>query len=108
VATVNPQWHGDSWLLTNTLGSSLSTAVGTILWTVAIIGFAAVAAVVMGWLPEDWFAPLAVGSSVVSLVGVLLFPIAFPIFSTIGAVAVDVVVLAAVLWAHWLPSSLAG
>jgi hypothetical protein len=43
----------------------------------------------------------------VSSVGVLLFPIAFPTFSTVGAVAVDLAVLAAVLWFHWAPADLA-
>jgi hypothetical protein len=107
IATVSPQWRGDSWLLTGLAGNALASAVGVVLWALAIAGFAALAAVVVGWLPEAWFAPLAVGSSIVSLVGVLLFPIAFPVFSTIGAVAVDVAVLAAVLWYHWVPGDLA-
>jgi hypothetical protein len=45
-------------------------------------------------------------SSVASLLGLVLFPAAFPVFSTIGALAVDLVVLAAVLWIHWVPSDL--
>ena len=106
VASVNPQWHGDSWILTGVAGPSVTQAVGAILWTVAIVGFAAVAGVVVGWLPAEWWQPLAIVSSVVSLVGVVFFPIAFPLFSTIGAVAVDVVVLAAVLWLNWVPSDL--
>jgi hypothetical protein len=61
----------------------------------------------MGWLPEDWWGPLAIVSSVASLAGVVLFPLAFPTFSTVGAVAVDVVVLASVLWFDWVPSDLA-
>jgi hypothetical protein len=78
-----------------------------VLWALAIFGFAALAAVVMGWLPGEWFQPLAIGSAVISLVGVLFFPMAFPVFSTIGAVAVDVAVLVAVLWMHWVPADLA-
>jgi len=39
-----------------------------------MIGFAALAAVVIGWLPVSWFVPLAVGSAVVSLIGLILFP----------------------------------
>jgi len=106
VATINPEWRGDSWLLTGVAGATLTNAVGLALWTVAIAGFAALAAVVLGWLPEAWFQPLAVGSAVVSLVGVLFFPAAFPLVSTIGAVAVDVAVLVAVLWMHWVPADL--
>jgi len=106
VATINPAWHGDSWLLTGPAGTTLTNVVGVALWTVALVGFALVAAVVVGWLPEAWWQPLAIGSSVVSLVGLLFFPAAFPVFSTFGALAVDVVVRAAVLWLHWVPSDL--
>ena len=106
VATVNPQWHGDSWILTGIAGSTVTQAVGAVLWTAAIVGFAAVAGVVVGWLPAMWWQPLAVGSSLVSLVGVLFFPLAFPTFSTIGAVAVNVAVLAAVTVFDWTPSDL--
>jgi hypothetical protein len=106
VATVNPQWHGDSWILTGVAGSTATQAVGAILWTIAIVGFAAVAGVVVGWLPAAWWPPLAVVSAVVSLIGVAFFPIAFPLVSTIGAVAVDIVVLAAVLWLDWVPADL--
>ena len=107
VATVNPRWHGDSWLLTGPAGMNLTQIVGASLWSAAIVGFAALAAVVVGWLPEAWFGPLAIGSAAVSLVGLLLFPIAFPLFSTVGAAAVNVAVLAAVLWFQWVPSDLA-
>jgi hypothetical protein len=107
VATVNPDWHGDSWLLTSAAGPTATQLVGGLLWTGAIVGFAALAAIVVGWLPTAWFAPVAIGSAVVSLAGLLLFPIAFPIFSTIGALAVDVVVLSAATWFHWLPTDLA-
>ena len=103
VASVNPQWHGDSWLLTGTLGTTATQAVGGVVWTAAIIGFAAVAASVVGWLPAAWFQPLAVGSSVASLAGLLLFPVAFPTFSTIGALVVDLAVLTATIWYGWLP-----
>jgi hypothetical protein len=107
VATVNPQWQGDSWLLTGPAGMTVTHVVGALLWSAAIVGFAALAAVVVGWLPAAWFGPLAIGSAAVSLVGLLLFPIAFPLFSTVGAAAVNVALLAAVLWFHWVPSDLA-
>jgi hypothetical protein len=106
VASVNPQWHGDSWILSGVAGPTATQAVGAIIWTIAIVGFAAVAGVVVGWLPAEWWQPLAIVSSVVSLVGVAFFPIAFPLFSTVGAVAIDVAVLAAVLWFHWVPADL--
>jgi hypothetical protein len=107
VATVNPQWNADSWILTNTFGSVVTQVAGVVLWTAAIAGFVALAGVVVGWLPQDWFAPLALGSALVSMAGILVFPIAFPTFSTIGAVLVNAAVLAAVLWYHWVSSDLA-
>jgi hypothetical protein len=107
VATVNPQWNGDSWILTGLTGTTATQAIGALLWTAAMVGFAALAGVLVGWLPASWWEPLAIGSSIVSLVGLLFFPIAFPLFSTIGALIVNVAVLGAVLWYHWTPSDLA-
>ena len=107
VTTVNPAWHGDSWLLTGVAGPIATQAVGAVLWVAAIIGFVALGAVVMGWLPESWWTPLAVAASVVSLAGLVLFPVAFPTFSSIGAFAVNAAVLVAALWLHWVPSDLA-
>lgn len=107
VATVNPEWRGDSWLLTSTAGTTVTQIVGAVLWAAAIVGFAALAAAVMGWLPTSWFAPLAIGSAAVSLLGLVFFPAAFPVLSTVGAFVVDLVVLVAVVGYHWLPSDLA-
>ena len=103
VATINPAWHGDSWLLTGIAGQAATQVVGAMIWTASIVGFGALAGVIFGWLPASWWAPLAVGSALVSLLGVLLFPIAFPTASTVGALAVDVAVMTAVLWFHWVP-----
>lgn len=106
VATVNPAFHGDSWLLTGSVGPSVTQVVGIVLWTAAIVLFAGVAGVVIGWLPAGWWQPLAIAASVVSLAGIALFPTAFPAGSTFGAVVVDLAVLAAVLWFHWVPGDL--
>ena len=57
VATVNPSWNGDSWLLTGAVGTTVTQVVGVVLWVAAIVGFAALAASVMGWLPVAWFQP---------------------------------------------------
>jgi hypothetical protein len=107
VATVNPEWRGDSWLLSGAVGTTATQVVGGVLWTVAIVGFAALGLAVLGWIPAAWFAPLAVGSAAVSMLGLLFFPVAFPTFSTVGALAVDLAVLVAVIGYHWLPSDLA-
>ena len=105
VASVNPTWAGDSWLLTGITGQTLSNIVGLVLWVAAMLGFVAAAAVVMGWLPASWWVPLAVGSSVVSLVAIALFPTAFPTTSTVGAVIVDVATLVAVVGFKWAPTA---
>jgi hypothetical protein len=107
VATVNPGWDGESWLLTGPAGTTWTHAVGVVLWTASIVGFAALAAAVMGWLPASAFDALAIASASASLLGLVLFPIAFPTFSTIGALIVDLGVLAAVTWYHWQPTDLA-
>ena len=107
LATINPEWHGDSWLLTGVGGTTLTNAVGIVLWSAALAGFVLAAGVVVGWLPAEWWRPLAVGASLCSLAGILLFPAAFPVMSTIGALVVDLIVLGAVLLAEWAPSDLA-
>ena len=107
VATVNPGWRGDSWALTGVIGEGATQLVGATLWILAIVGFAVLAAIVVGWLPETWFKPLAVASAIISLAGVALFPMAFPLTSTVGAVLVDVALLVAATWFSWLPSELA-
>ena len=106
IATVNPEWNGDSWLITGFAGTSVTQAIGVVVWTGALVGFVLAAVVVVGWLPETWWAPLAVASSLLSLAGLLLFPAAFPMTSTLGALVVDMVLLGAVLWADWAPSDL--
>lgn len=106
VAAVNPGWRGDSWLLTGLAGTTITHAVGVAIWAISIVGFAALAAVILGWLPVTLWQPLAIGSSVISLVGLLLFPMAFPTYSTIGAAVADIAVLAAVFAFQWGPADL--
>jgi len=106
VAVISPGWDGQSWLLTPVAGDGVTHLVAAVLWTAALVGFVLLAAVVLGWLPVVWFNPLAVASAALSLAGIVLFPTAFPPFSMLGAAAVDLVVLAAVAWYHWLPTDL--
>ena len=106
IATINPAWQGDSWLLAG-LGATASQVIGLLLWTAALVGFTLLAAVTIGWLPPGWWAPLAIVSAIASLAGVVLFPAAFPLLSTIGAAVIDVAVLVAVVWLNWDPGRLA-
>ena len=107
VAVVNPEWDGDSWLLSGATGASAAQVIGVILWLAAMVGFTALAAVVMGWLPQSWWVPLALGSSLISLAAIGLFPSVFPTGSTVGALVVDIAVLVAVIWWHWAPGDAA-
>lgn len=107
VATVNPAWNGDSWILTGIAGPTISQALGIVIWTTAILGFTALAGVMVGWLPASWWQPLGLASAAISLVGLFLFPVAFPTLSTLGALAVDVVLLASILWERWVPAEAA-
>jgi hypothetical protein len=108
LATINPAWSGDSWILTGTLGTGATRVVGVVLWSLALIGFVAVAATVVGWLPAVSFGPLAVVSAVASLAALALFPVAFPTLSSIGALAFDIAVLLAVVVWHWEPGRVLG
>jgi len=107
VATTNPGWNGDSWILTGVAGATAAQAVGLVLWAVALVGFVALGFVAFGWLPEAWWAPLGIVASIASLAGLVLFPMAFPTFSSLAAAVVDLVVLASILWFHWSPAELA-
>jgi len=106
IATINPGWQGDSWLLAG-LGTTVSQSVGVLLWLTAMGGFILLAGVTMGWLPTAWWVPLGIVASLASLAGIVFFPAAFPILSTIGAVAVDAAVLVGILWLGWDPGELA-
>src|SRR5438045_8418889 len=74
VATINPEWHGDSWLLTGLTGTTVAQAVGVVAWTAAMVGFIALAGVVFGTLPSSWWAPVAIGAALASLAGRVFFP----------------------------------
>ena len=78
VATVNPAWNGDSWILSGVAGPTVTQLVGVVVWTAALVGFVVLAGVVVGWLPITWWPPVAIASAVASMVGLLLFPAAFP------------------------------
>lgn len=107
VAAINPNGHGDSWILSGLVGTTATQAIGIVLWTLAIVGFAGAAGAVVGWVPATWWQPLAIVSAVASIAGLLFFPIAFPAFRTAAAFVVDAAVLVAVLWNGWTPEDLA-
>jgi hypothetical protein len=99
----SPGWTGDSWLLSGTVGSGPANVLAVVLWGVAMVGFVLVGLGVLGLpVPAGWLRPLAVVAAVASLLAVGLFWESIPAVSgRIGAVAVDVIVLWAVLVGHW-------
>jgi len=88
-----------SWLLTSLLGDGGSRLTAGVVFLVPTIGFLAAAAGLLTGQP--WWRQAAVASAVVSLTGTALFPQAFAASSTIGSVAVNLIVLYAVLVAGW-------
>ncbi|MET0773544.1 MAG: hypothetical protein ABWZ82_10700 [Candidatus Limnocylindrales bacterium] len=106
IGGTSPAWDGRSWILGDVAGTGVTGLLGLALWSVAMVGFLAAAAVVLGWLPSDWWTPLALVASLASLAGIVLFPSAFPTSSTIGALVVDLAVLVAVLWYRWTPADI--
>jgi hypothetical protein len=88
-----------SWLLTGLVGDGGSRLAAGVIFLVPTIGFmAAAAGLITG---QAWWRQAAVASAAVSLAGTALFPQAFATGSTVGSVAVNVVVLYAVLVAGW-------
>ncbi len=78
--------------------------VGGILWSLVAAGFIASAMGFYGIIvPAGWWRPLAVVFAAISMVGLILFGRSWPIFNFIGALALNIVVLAALLWLHWPP-----
>ena len=99
-------WTGESWLLSGAVGSGITNVVAFTLWGVAMVGFVLVGLGVLGLpVPVAWLRPLAVLAAVASLLAVGLFWESIPAMSgRIGSIAIDVIVLWAVLVGHW-PSS---
>ena len=96
-------WTGESWLISGAVGTGPTNALALVLWGVAMLGFVIVGLGVIGLpVPTAWLRPLAVIAAVASLLAVGLFWEAIPAMSgRIAAVAVDLVVLWAVLVGHW-------
>lgn len=85
-----------SWLFTT---ESSARIVGSVLWIIAIVAFAAAA---YGLLSEQtWWRDVAVIGAVISALGLLIFasqPVTSPAFF---AMAFNILVLGALLFVHW-------
>ena len=90
-----------SWLLP-ALPAASATVVASAFWVISMSGFVAAALAFWGIvMPGGLWRPLAIGSAVVSLVGITLFYGTWPPFNTVAALAVNVAVLASLLWLRW-------
>jgi hypothetical protein len=102
-------WAGQSahsWALTGTLGDGVARGIAAVIWTVSIALFIAAVA---GWLTDaSWWRAATVAGSVVSIVGIVLFWDGIATSSAAMALAFDVVLLVALLVAHWPASEAVG
>jgi hypothetical protein len=85
-----------SWLLG---ADTAARVIGSLLWLIAIVGFAAAGSGLIG--QQVWWRTVAVTSSVVSMVALLLFWHYPNTSSAFFAGAFDIAVLAALLIARW-------
>lgn len=102
-------WHAArSWLVPSLAGDT-ATTLASAFWLVSLIGF--VIAAVSFWgvvIPGGVWRPVAVASALVSIAGITLFFGTWPMFNTLAALAVNVAVLAAVLWLRWPSAAVFG
>jgi hypothetical protein len=100
-------WSDQSWLLTNLAGATITRWIGVAIWLAATIGFVVVG-LAFPSLPT-WWRALTIVSALVSLVGIALYPSAFPsLVNKVGAIAVDGILLVALLWLNLPTARLAG
>jgi hypothetical protein len=95
-------WHAARSWLVPTLPADSATTLASALWILSLVGF--VIAAMSFWgvvIPGSVWRPLAVASALVSIAGITLFFGTWPMFNTLAALAVNVAVLAAVLWLRW-------
>ncbi len=97
---------GHSWLVTPLLGDGVTRAFAAIVWTSTIALF--VAAVVGFFMGTDWWRGAAVLGAVISAAGIIVMWDGLAPSSAIAALVFDLIVLVALLWAHWPSTELAG
>lgn len=97
-------WSPRSWLLTDTLGETVTNVLDTVLWSLGGILFVVAGLGLLGLIvPQEWWRGAAVAGAIVSLLTIGLFWEALPFFmpNKVGAIAVDVAVLVGILVAAW-------
>jgi hypothetical protein len=97
---------GHSWALTGVLGDGPTRAVGAFLWIATIVLFVIGVA---GFLTaQPWWVAVTVLASIASIAGIVLMWDGIATSSAAMALAVDVVILVALLVAHWPGSEIVG
>ena len=99
-STTGAWTEAKSWLLPSMAGGT-ATLVASAFWGVSLAGF--VAAAILFWFGNDAWQPIAVVSAFVSTVGIVLFFGNWPLFNTLAALAVNVIVVVALLVLRWTP-----
>jgi hypothetical protein len=92
---------GNSWIITHIgLNEPSVRFIGHVLIAVTVIGFACAGLAATGIIiPQNWWLPITIVASITSLLVLLLF---WHTWLILG-VAIDVVLLVALLWLGWQP-----
>ncbi|MEW6223021.1 MAG: hypothetical protein AB1627_00180 [Chloroflexota bacterium] len=90
-----------SWLLSS-MEPRTAMLVANAFWLVSLAGFV-LAAGLFFFSTSDLWQPIAIASAVVSAAGIVLFFGNWPLFNTIAALAVNVVVVVALVFLRWTP-----
>lgn len=102
-------WAGQtshSWLLTTPFGDAPTRAVGAGLWSASLLLFVAG---VGGYLVDtSWWRAVTIAGAVVSLVGIVAFWDGLATSNALLALAFDVLIIGALLVAHWPATAEAG
>ena len=92
-----------SWLFP-ALSSTPAAWMAGAFWVLSAIGFVAAALSFWGILiPVELWRPLAIISAIVSGSGIVCFLGRWPVFNTTAALAVNLAVIAALIWLNWPP-----
>jgi hypothetical protein len=96
---------GESWILTGAIGEPATRAIATALWSAAIVLFVAGVAGFLGG--TEWWRTVTIAAAALSAVGIVAFWGGIATSSAVFALVADVVILGALLVAHWPTTELA-
>jgi hypothetical protein len=97
---------GDSWVLTGAIGEPATRVIATVLWSAVIVLFVAGVAGFLG--ATEWWRPVTIAAAGLSIAGIVVFWGGIAPSSAIFALIADIVILGALLVAHWPTAELAG